>query len=138
MQTANTPQYIEMQTFSSPIQVTRKPLPSFITTSTPHSLSKKSHETNPFLQTSTIDTTMNITKSKSLRLPQVTSSLTPPQATLKKSKSVRVKSALKAVANPVKTRKDKKATKSELEMKEREEAARNVDDFLTSGRLVSL
>lgn len=83
---------------------------------------------------------MNIMKkSKSVRLPQTSSSSVAPEptTTLKKSKSVRVKSTLKAIANPVKSREGKKATKSDLELKEREEADKNVDDFLTSGRSVS-
>lgn len=90
-------------------------------------------------------------KSKSVRLPQASSSDAgagaasqpqpqpqPPITSLKKSKSVRVKSTLKAITNPVKSRENKKATKSNLELKEKEEAAKNVDDFLTSGRLVFL
>lgn len=87
-------------------------------------------------------------KSKSVRLPQTSSSGTgagagpdstpqPPITSLKKSKSVRVKSTLKAITNPVKSREDKKATKSDLELKEKEEEDKNVDDFLTSGRSVS-
>lgn len=81
---------------------------------------------------------MNILKkSKSVRIPQTSSSDAPePTTTLKKSKSVRVKRTLKAIANPVKSREGKKATKSDLELKEKEEADKNVDDFLTSGRSV--
>lgn len=81
-------------------------------------------------------------KSKSVRIPQ-TSSNPPsdapePTTNLKKSKSVRVKRTLKAIANPAKSREGKKATKNDLELKEKEEADKNVDDFLTSGRSVPL
>lgn len=58
------------------------------------------------------------------------------QTGLKKSKSVRVKNTLKNIASPIKTRKEEKAKKSDLEIREREEAARNVQDFLADGRLV--
>lgn len=79
-------------------------------------------------------------KSKSIRIPQTSSNPSndapEPTTTLKKSKSVRVKRTLKAIANPVKSREGKKATKNDLELKEKEEEDKNVDDFLTSGRSV--